>query len=241
MEERDYVREARRKAMIEKSYADKEKHTISLAGHEFIIHPNVFNPNVFKSTHLIINSWLNLIRTIKPNALLEIGAGAGYLSVLAALNGANMVTSTDITPEAIVNIQTNIEKYNLNDRIRTLQGSVFEPLEENERFDVIFWNVPFGYHIDKSSEELNPIERTVFDPGYQCITIYMKEAHKHLTTKGRLFVAFSKEVGNFKKLTEMANNNGWHLELIENSEYPQLQFSDIHDNFCVNIYELLKI
>jgi len=101
-------------AKLEEAYAYKENYTITLAGYQFIMYPGVFNPDVFPSTRIIVDSWIHLIRTIRPNSLLEIGTGAGYFSVLSALNGAKHVTATDITSPAIANAKANIDKYNMN-------------------------------------------------------------------------------------------------------------------------------
>ncbi|CAF3908055.1 unnamed protein product [Rotaria sp. Silwood1] len=240
MEETKYVCEGPIQATLEKAYAYKDNYTTTLAGHEFIVYPDVFNPEVCPSSHMIVDSWLHLIGTIKPDSLLEIGAGAGYLSVLAALNGVNRVTATDVTPQAFANIQANIDKYNLGDRMRAFYGNVFEPLNENGRFDIVFWNLTLC-HIDKPLEELNPLERTLFDPVYDLAETYIKGAHKHLTDKGRLFTVFSNKLGNFKCMAELANNNGWRLEPVDNPDYKPSKSYDMDDAIDFSVYELLKV
>ncbi|CAF4439055.1 unnamed protein product [Rotaria sp. Silwood2] len=240
MEETIYVREGQVHAKLEEAYAYKEPYTTIFAGLEFIVHPNVYNPEVFPSSHLMVNRWLRLIRAVKPNSLLEIGAGAGYLSILAALNGANTVTATDITSQAIANMQANIDRYNLGDRIRTLYGSIFEPLHKNDRFDIIFWNTPFN-HINKPLNELNELERTLFDPGYILTEIYIREAHKHLTKNGRLFLETSKKLGNFARLTELASKYGWLLKLFDDPECAKEKSYGIYDDIDFGTYELIKV
>jgi methylase of polypeptide subunit release factors len=225
---------------LEEGYTYKENYITTLCGYQFIIYPDVFNPDVFYSTHKIIDTWIYLIRTIRPNSLLEIGTGAGYIPILSILNGANYVIATDITSQAIANAQANVDKYNMNDRIRIFQGSIFEPLNENEQFDVIFWNLPFG-DIDKPIEQLNLLERSLFDPGYGLSETYIKEAHKYLNENGRLFIVFSKFFGNFQRLIELTVNNGWRLELIENCDCTKSQLHDANDEIDVNIYELIKV
>jgi methylase of polypeptide subunit release factors len=227
-------------AKLEEAYAYKENYTITLAGYQFIMYPGVFNPDVFPSTRRIVDLWIHLIRTIRPNSLLEIGTGAGYFSVLSALNGAKHVTATDITSPAIANAKANIDKYNMNDRIRILQGSVFEPFDQDERFDVIFWNIPFGT-TNKPLEQLNSLECCIYDPGYKFIEIYIREAHKHLNENGRLFIVYSKSIGNFELLTELSNNNRWRLELIQNCDNTKSNSYDTNNEIDVNIYELIKV
>jgi release factor glutamine methyltransferase len=240
MEEKRYVREGHVHAHLEKARAYKDKYTTNIGGHEFIVHPDVFNPEVFSSPPEVFDLWMNFIHKIKPNSLLEIGAGAGYYGILAALNGANRVTSTDVSQQAVTNIQVNVEKYNLTDRMRVLHGSVFEPLSENDRFDLIFWNFPYS-HIDKPIEELSTLERTLFDPGYRLVETYIRDAHKYLTNTGHLVLMFSNEVGDLDRLSELAEKHGWRLQLIENpdSKATQKQWNFDGDDDS-NFFELIK-
>lgn len=227
-------------AQLEKAYAYKENYMTTIAGREFILYPDVFNPEVFSLPTHIFDTWLHLIRRIKPGSLLEIGAGAGYFAVLAALNGANRVTATDITKQAVANIQANIDKYNLTDRMQALYGSVFEPLDENDRFDVIFWDFPIT-PVAKPLEELNALERTIFDPGYKFIETYIKEAHKYLTNAGRLFIMFSNKMGDSSLLLELVNKHGWRLQLIENPDCKATTMQGMFDDdIDLNFYELIK-
>lgn len=135
MKETDFVRDGRVQAKLEEAYAYKDKYTTKFGDLEFIVYPDVFNPEVFPSSHVIADLWIHLVSSIKPNSLLEIGAGAGYLSIIAALNGANRVTATDITPQAVENIKANIERYKLGDRMAACCGSIFEPLRKEDRED----------------------------------------------------------------------------------------------------------
>ncbi|CAF3218089.1 unnamed protein product [Rotaria sp. Silwood2] len=241
LEETQYVREGRVHARLDIARTYNEKHMIELAGHEFIVYPNVFSPAVFPLSDSIVKTWLHLIKTIKPESVLEIGSGAGYLAILAALNGANRVTATDITEEAVNNIQDNIEKYKLEHRMRAVYGSVFEPFDKNDQFDVIFWDIPFS-HIDKPMEQLNAFERTVFDPGYILCEAYLKGAREHLTDTGRVFMAFSQQLGHPEKLLELTNKYGWRLNFVPNPEQTTSTCKGMYDNnIDINMYELIKL
>ncbi|CAF3583200.1 unnamed protein product [Rotaria sp. Silwood1] len=241
LEENQYVREGRVHARLDIASTYNDKHMIELADHEFIVYPNVFSPAVFPLSDTIVKTWLHLIRTIKPESVLEIGSGAGYLAILAALNGANHVTATDITEDAVNNIQANIEKYNLGDRMRAVYGSVFEPFDKNDRFDVIFWDIPFS-HIDKPMEKLNALERTVFDPGYTLCEAYLKGAREHLTDTGHLFMASSEKLGHPEKLLELTNKYGWRLQMVSNPEQTTSNCEGMYDNNVdINMFELIKL
>lgn len=240
MEEKEYVRDGHFHVFLDKARSYKEKYTTTIAGHEFIIYPDVFNPDVFPSPPSVYDTWIYFIRKIKPHSLLEIGGGAGYYSILAALNGVNQVTVTDISQPAVNNIQANIEKHNLTDRMQALHGSLFEPVKKNHRFDVVYSNFPYS-HIDKPVEELDTLERTLFDPGYKFMETLIKEAHEYLADKGHFVMGFSNEIGDLSRLSELAGKYGWHLQPIEKpdnkAEKKQWDFEGEDDSYFI---ELIK-
>lgn len=239
MEETTYVRQGHVRAKLDEAAAYKDNYTTMFAGHEFVVFPDVFNPEVFPSSHMLVDTWLHLVRTIKPDSLLEIGAGAGYLAVLAALNGAKHVTATDITQQAVDNIKANIEKFGLDDRMRAACGSIFEPLGESDRFDVVFWSWPFN-HTEKPLDELDAHERTLFDPGYQLIETYIREAHQHLTNTGRLFIVFSNKLGHPDKLNELVTKYGYRLQRVELVENTLHKSYGVYDEVDMDFYQLVK-
>ncbi len=74
--------------------------------------------------------------------MLEIGCGCGLVSIVAARNGATVV-ATDKSLAAVQNIRENARKNNLHDKIDIRQGSLFEPIQRDERFSVIVCNPPY--------------------------------------------------------------------------------------------------
>src|SRR6218665_2258260 len=62
------------------------------------IHPGVFHPGLFFSTKLLLEYLKG--QPIQEKHLLELGAGSGLISVVAAKRGAR-VTGSDINPTAI--------------------------------------------------------------------------------------------------------------------------------------------
>src|SRR5689334_6858926 len=96
--------------------------------HDFIIHPNVFNPDFFLGPTFFAQSLISIIHEFQPKqpTVLDIGTGAGYYAILAILNGASHVTSTDINNDAIINARENVQKYELEDYITILQSDIFD-------------------------------------------------------------------------------------------------------------------
>ena len=169
MEENAYVRTGLAQKKLDQAAQLLDEKLVQVRGLDFVVHPNVFDPDIFPSAHFIARPWVKLIQELKPHHVLEIGSAAGYIGILAALNGANVVTCTDITQAAVRNTQANIERYNLQHRMTAHQGDVFDALVgRDDTYDLIFWNFPFG-HINKPPETLSDLERAIFDPGYVAV------------------------------------------------------------------------
>jgi len=171
MEEKPmYLERTRVKLQLAKDVHDKFE--VKLCNQDFIIYPNVFNPNIFFGTEFLAEELIKIISEYheNPPKFLEIGTGAGYMSVLAVLNGVSHVTCTDINNDALKNAEENVIKHNITDRVTIKYSDVFSGLNSNNKFDMIFWNYPFG-HINKPVEELEILERALMDPFYKSLDI----------------------------------------------------------------------
>jgi len=223
----------------------KEKYTVTIYGKEFIIYPGVFSPNIFSSVHVFAILWTKLIERLTPKQVLEIGTGAGYNGVLACLTGVvEHVTCTDISQNAVDNTQANIDKYQLNHCMTAIQSSLFDSFgaDNHKKFDLIFWNFPYALS-NKSYDEFDEIERTLFDPGYLLFEKYIRSAGEYLTpNSGRVFIGFAPEIGDFKLLCDIALKYGRTVApIIEND---MITSSDIPANeipgAVFGIYELIR-
>jgi methylase of polypeptide subunit release factors len=193
----------------------QERFEMKLYDQDFLIYPNVFNPNIFFGTEFVVEELIKVVTEFQPYKpkVLEIGTGAGYISIFAILNGASDVTCTDINRDALKNAEENINKYNMQDRITLKYSDVFNALDINEKFDIIIWNFPFG-HVNKSADELEMLERAVMDPFYRSLDQYLKTANEYLNyDRGRLFLGFSVTAGDEHAFKEIANKYRWAVYL----------------------------
>jgi methylase of polypeptide subunit release factors len=93
----------------------------------------------FEQHYLMRNSSLR-----EGDEVLELCSGSGA-NCLFASDRAKAVTGIDISPRALAFAEFN-RAVNAPDRpIEFLRGSLFEPLEEDRRFDLILINPPFEY------------------------------------------------------------------------------------------------
>jgi methylase of polypeptide subunit release factors len=157
------------------------------------------------------------------------------MAVLAVLNGASHATCTDINNEALQNAEENVMKHNLADRITIKYSDVFSGLNFNDKFDIIFWNYPFG-HINKSVEELDLLERALMDPFYKHLDIYIKNANEYLNPDGgKLFLGFSNTAGYPQTFEDIAKKYNWTTHLRNEIK------SDTTPVMHIGMYELIKI
>lgn len=108
--------------------------------------PGVFHPGLFISTKVL----LNFVNTLKfeGNSFLELGAGTGIISILAAKKGA-AVFASDISGKAVQNIELNAAKNNV--QINIFTSDLFKNIPYMQ-FDYIIINPPY-YSRDPGEEE----------------------------------------------------------------------------------------
>ena len=121
---------------IAKIYTSKERN-FSFKSIKVIVKPGVFHPGLFISTKILLNfiEGLNLVQ----KTFLELGAGSGIISILAAKKGAK-VYATDISSIAIENIKLNAEKNGVD--IAVIRSDLFQNLSDLKS-DYIIINPPY--------------------------------------------------------------------------------------------------
>lgn len=179
-----------------------------LLGLRWDLLPEVFAPFHSPSTEAY-STWL----PYPPGgSLLEMGCGTGVTAVFGALQGCREVTAVDISPAAVENARCNAARHGVADRVRAVRSDMFDALDPDDRFDLIFWNsnaveapADFTYTRD--------IERAILDRGYVAHRTYLREGPKRLTEGGRLLLGFNSR-GNFPLLERLAEEAGLRLSEI---------------------------
>jgi release factor glutamine methyltransferase len=109
--------------------------------------PQVFHPGFFGSTGLLLQQLKTL--PVRGKRLLELGAGSGLLSMVAAQKGA-LVTATDINRTAIRFLLTNKKRNNL--ALTVIHSDLFEALPR-QHFDYILINPPYYHKAPRTEKE----------------------------------------------------------------------------------------
>jgi ribosomal protein L3 glutamine methyltransferase len=173
------------------------------AGHEFYIDERAIIPR----SH--IGEWIPdrfepWLRRAPVKTVLDLCTGSGCIAVAIALAFPEAkVDAADISSIALQVAAINIKKHALDQRIRLLQGDLFQVVTEAAPYDLIICNPP--YVSDQSMAFLPP--EYCFEPqlalgggsdGLDIIHRVLTEARRHLNKAGRLFV----EVGSAAKAVE---------------------------------------
>jgi len=101
------------------------------------IPPEVFHPGFFFSTSFLLQFIKKL--SLKGKSLLELGAGSGLISFVAARKGS-IVTASDINPVAVQYLRSNAIRNGI--QIRILDSDLFNEIPPGT-FDLIAINPPY--------------------------------------------------------------------------------------------------
>jgi release factor glutamine methyltransferase len=126
----------------------------------------------------------------KGDLVLDMGTGCGIQAVLAAQK-ARKVVATDINPDAVRCSVHNASLNKVADKIEVRQGSLFEPMKVNERFDVIIFNAPYLPSDAWEEHDLASLAWAGGESGRRIIDRFIVEVLGHLTIDGRVLLVQS--------------------------------------------------
>lgn len=189
------------------SQLERTPYKATVLGEEYIVHPKVFSPKYFDDSEFFAAA---LVKSHTRKSFLEIGTGTGVIAISLAKSGTKKVVAVDLSPEAVVNARENVRLHRLTNKVSVRTSDVYSGVHTNERFDVIFWNVPWGY-VDR---EVSVTERSLHDPFYTSIKRAVLESPNHLTESGVLCLGFSTKFGRLDLIKEYAKEIGKSVELI---------------------------
>lgn len=194
--QREAVLELFRRRVEERIPAAYLTRRMWFAGHEFYVDERVLVPRspIAELIERRFEPWVDH-RSIRR--VLDIGTGSGCIAIASALALPDaQVDAADISPDALAVTATNIDRYDLQSRVRAVRADVFDGLG-NQRYNVIVSNPP--YVSDSEMAEL-PSEyghepdgglRAGGD-GLEVVRRILAGAAAHLESDGILIV----EVGN---------------------------------------------
>jgi release factor glutamine methyltransferase len=200
--------------VLVKNLNEQQSYEVTICNRNYIVLPGVFSPKYFGSTQIFSSH----IPFQYGEKFLEIGCGTGITSVEAALAGAQRVVAVDISAAAVENTRLNAQRFSVDSILDSRQSNIFSSIGEDEKFNSIYWNLPFIY-VSSDFELQSAEEMCLFDPGYKITEKFLKESHNHLSANGRLFIGFG-DFGDENLLLSLCSKTGWVLrEIVREESY----------------------
>jgi release factor glutamine methyltransferase len=158
-------------------------------------------------TELLVQRAIEFLRTRDGiQSVCDLCTGSGCIAVAIAKNfpKANII-ATDISDQALIIANRNVEKYNLQERIKLLSGDLFDPVIpqlDTGKFDLIISNPPYVSEIEYEKLDINVKEyepRIALFAGEDGLDIYkriIEKADMYLKPKAALLLEIGYSQGS---------------------------------------------
>ncbi len=174
------------------------------AGYPFYVDEHVLVPRS-PLAELITDKFEPWIDSRQVRSVIDIGTGSGCIALACALYLPQArVDAVDIDEHALAVTQRNIQRYQLEDRVRAVQSDLLTQVPSHH-YDVIISNPPYVAISEYDSLPAEFLQEpqlglTAGDDGLDCVRDILAKADEYLTEQGILVV----EVGNSQAALEQA-------------------------------------
>lgn len=150
--------------------------------------------------------------------VLDMGAGCGILSIIAAEKAAKVV-AVDINPYAVRCAKENAKLNRVADKIFFVQGDLFTPIKIGEKFSLILFNAP--YLPSESTEEASWLGLAWAGgvTGRQVIDRFICEAPRYLKKDGRILLMHS-TLSNVDETLQKFREKGLKISIVTKRALP---------------------
>lgn len=155
---------------------------VEFEGLELLVPAGVYPPRAGSSTEFVVKNWWAAHLDEPHGSLLELGAGSGALTLLAARQGW-AAKGGDIDPAAAAGAIENAKNNGIDAQFYC--SDLFDAFA-GEQFDVVLFNQPYFHKADVRLHE-----RTLADQNGQLAKRFLDEAAQHLNPGGRLVFTYS--------------------------------------------------
>jgi len=195
------------KELLERSQKEKFPYFIKYSGLEIKVDEGVFSPKYFDGWRIFNETFPEF----KNKSILELGTATGITALYLAKEGARHVLAVDINQKAVENAEAN-RTLNHIENMEVRYSDLFSGVKLEEKFDIIYWNMPFGY-VDKNYVYENILEKSIFDPGYSILKKFLSEAPQFLIEQGYILIGTGSGA-NIKQFKKIVHGFKFDLELL---------------------------
>ena len=163
----------------------KEFHSLDLAVDERVLIPR-------PETEHLVDAAVELAEGLKAPRLLDIGTGSGAIAVaFASVCPAACFTATDLSREALAVARANAATHGVAERGEFLEGDLYEPVADEDRFDLVVSNPPYVAPDEEVDPECLKEPRLALFTDGDPVDIYRRlltGAPKHLVPGGHVLL-----------------------------------------------------
>lgn len=177
------------------------------------IHPwfGTYFPTRFEHLELF-DKWLKRYTGEKTSAI-DIGIGSGVLSFQMLKHGFKKVFGIDSNPNAIIGLNEDLNKNNLNSKIDLIYGDLFAAC--NLKTELIVFNPPWL----PASKNIDGLDKAIYYDA-DMFPRFFAEAKNHLKTDGRVVILFS----NLAQITKVRKAHPIEEELSAGGQFQKELF-----------------
>ncbi|MDG6222534.1 MAG: methyltransferase [Candidatus Bathyarchaeota archaeon] len=152
------------------------------------------------------------------DTVLDMGTGCGILAIICAKR-AKHVVAVDINPYAIKCARKNAKAFELTEKMVFLQGDLFGPIKNNEKFSLILFNSP--YLPSEPGEENSWIGKAWAggSDGRKIIDRFIADVPHWLTDQGHILLVQS-SLSDPVRTIEMFTEQNLHAQIISQVKFP---------------------
>jgi release factor glutamine methyltransferase len=183
-------------------------------GLAFTVTPDVLDPR--GDTEVLVDIAL---KGARPHRILDLGTGSGciIITLLYVCPDATGV-AVDVSDAALLIARANADRHGVGDRLSLRQGSWFDPIKSEEKFDLIVSNPPY---IATDVIKMLGAEVQDFDPilaldggidGFDSYKIVFSHLRHHLTDDGRALFEIGYDQAD--GIARLAEKHGFRLHAI---------------------------
>ena len=194
--------------LLTRSQRETFPYEVRAFGLRVLVERGVFSPKHF-------HGWKTFTRhfpSVLGKDVLEIGCGTGITAMVIALRGARSIVATDVSRAAVRNARKNVRLNGLVGTVEIRHGDLFAPIAPRERFDAVYWNMPF-MPAPEAYRFRSMLERSLFDPGYRLTRAFLENGTRVLRPGGRLLVGTA-DFGDVDQLRHLARAAGYRMRLL---------------------------